>query len=48
MTRDGARIFYEVYGDGEDTILFLPAWQHTARVAGVALLLLGAVVLAGA
>jgi pimeloyl-ACP methyl ester carboxylesterase len=24
--RDGVRIFYEVYGDGEPTILFLPTW----------------------
>jgi pimeloyl-ACP methyl ester carboxylesterase len=26
VERDGVRIFYEVYGDGEPTILFLPTW----------------------
>jgi pimeloyl-ACP methyl ester carboxylesterase/predicted glycosyltransferase len=25
--RDGVRIFYEVYGDGEPTVLFLPTWS---------------------
>ena len=27
VERDGARIFYEVYGDGDPTILFLPTWS---------------------
>jgi pimeloyl-ACP methyl ester carboxylesterase len=27
VVRDGVRVFYEVYGDGEPTILFLPAWS---------------------
>jgi len=26
VERDGVRIFYEVYGEGEPTILFLPTW----------------------
>ena len=26
VERDGVRIFYEVYGDGEPTILFVPPW----------------------
>src|SRR5256886_17363396 len=27
VERNGVRIHYEVYGDGEPTILFLPAWS---------------------
>ena len=27
VERDGVRIFYEVYGDGEPTILLLPCWS---------------------
>ena len=27
VERDGVRIFYEVYGDGEQTILLLPTWS---------------------
>ena len=27
VERDGVRIFYEVYGDGESTILLLPTWS---------------------
>jgi pimeloyl-ACP methyl ester carboxylesterase len=27
VERDGVRTFYEVYGEGEPTILFLPAWS---------------------
>jgi len=27
VERDGVRSFYEVYGDGEPTILFLPTWS---------------------
>src|ERR671922_1427291 len=27
VERDGVRIFYEVYGDGEPTILLLPTWS---------------------
>ena len=27
VERDGVRTFYEVYGEGEQTILFLPAWS---------------------
>ena len=27
VERDGVRTFYEVYGDGEPTILFLPSWS---------------------
>ena len=27
VERDGVRIFYELYGSGEPTILFLPAWS---------------------
>ena len=26
IERDGVRVFYEVYGEGEPTILFLPTW----------------------
>src|SRR3954464_9090511 len=26
VERDGVRIFYEVYGDGEPTLLLLPPW----------------------
>ena len=26
VERDGVRVFYEVYGDGEPTVLFLPTW----------------------
>src|SRR5919108_57746 len=26
VERDGVRVFYEAYGDGEPTILFLPTW----------------------
>lgn len=25
--RDGVRLFYEVYGDGEPTVMFLPTWS---------------------
>ena len=27
VERDGIRVFYEVYGSGEPTILFLPTWS---------------------
>jgi len=27
VDRDGIRVFYEVYGSGEPTILFLPTWS---------------------
>jgi pimeloyl-ACP methyl ester carboxylesterase/predicted glycosyltransferase len=27
VERDGVRIFYEVYGEGEPTVLFLPTWS---------------------
>ncbi len=27
VERDGVRVFYEVYGSGEPTILFLPSWS---------------------
>ena len=27
VERDGVRIFYEVYGEGDETILFLPTWS---------------------
>ncbi|WP_372784189.1 alpha/beta fold hydrolase [Phenylobacterium sp.] len=27
VDRDGVRIHYEIYGDGEHTMLFLPTWQ---------------------
>ena len=27
VERDGVRLFYEVYGDGERTVLFLPTWS---------------------
>jgi pimeloyl-ACP methyl ester carboxylesterase len=27
VERDGVRIFYEVYGEGERTVLFLPTWS---------------------
>jgi pimeloyl-ACP methyl ester carboxylesterase/predicted glycosyltransferase len=27
VERDGVRVFYEVYGDGESTILLLPTWS---------------------
>src|SRR5438105_1584344 len=26
VERDGVRVFYEVYGEGEPTIVFLPTW----------------------
>jgi hypothetical protein len=26
IERDGVRVFYEVYGDGEPTLLFCPTW----------------------
>ena len=29
LDRDGVRIFYEVYGTGEPTILLLPSWEIT-------------------
>src|SRR5438270_8682500 len=27
IDRDGVRVFYERYGDGEPTVLFLPTWS---------------------
>jgi hypothetical protein len=27
VERDGVRTFYEVYGSGEPTVLFLPTWS---------------------
>jgi pimeloyl-ACP methyl ester carboxylesterase len=27
VERDGVRVFYEVYGEGEPTVLFLPTWS---------------------
>jgi len=27
IKRDGVRVYYEVYGNGEPTILFLPSWE---------------------
>ena len=27
VERDGVRIFYELYGEGERTVLFLPTWS---------------------
>jgi hypothetical protein len=27
VERDGVRVFYEVYGTGEPTVLFLPTWS---------------------
>jgi pimeloyl-ACP methyl ester carboxylesterase/predicted glycosyltransferase len=27
VERDGVRVFYEVYGDGEPTVLFVPPWS---------------------
>jgi len=27
VERDGVRVFYEVYGEGEPTILFVPPWS---------------------
>jgi hypothetical protein len=27
VARDGVRTFYEVYGDGEPTVLLLPTWS---------------------
>ncbi len=29
LERDGVRVFYEVYGTGESTILLLPSWEIT-------------------
>ena len=29
LERDGVRVFYEVYGSGESTILLLPSWEIT-------------------
>jgi hypothetical protein len=36
IKRDGARLYYEVYGAGEPTVLLLPTWsaEHPDRVAG--------------
>ena len=36
VERDGQRLFYEVYGEGEETIFLLPTWslvhsRHWAR-----------------
>ena len=27
IERDGVRIFYEVFGEGEPTVLLLPTWS---------------------
>ena len=27
VERDGVKVFYEVFGDGEATVLLLPAWS---------------------
>ena len=27
IERDGVRVFYEVYGEGEPTVLLLPTWS---------------------
>src|ERR671915_1757382 len=27
VERDGVRLFYELYGEGERTVLFLPTWS---------------------
>ncbi len=27
VTRDGVRLAYEVYGDGAETMLFIPPWS---------------------
>ena len=27
VERDGVRVFYELYGEGEPTVLFLPTWS---------------------
>ena len=27
VERDGVRLFYEVYGEGEPTVLLLPTWS---------------------
>ncbi len=27
VSRDGIKIGYEVFGDGEPTVIFLPSWQ---------------------
>ena len=27
VDRDGVRLHYEIYGDGPDTILFVPPWS---------------------
>jgi hypothetical protein len=27
IERDGVRVFYEVYGAGEQTVLFMPTWE---------------------
>jgi hypothetical protein len=29
VERDGVRVFYELYGEGEPTVLFLPTWSIT-------------------
>jgi hypothetical protein len=33
VERDGVRVFYEVYGSGEPTVLLLPTWSigHSRR-----------------
>jgi hypothetical protein len=32
--RDGVRVYYEAYGKGEPTILFLPTWESSTPGPG--------------
>ena len=34
VERDGVRVFYEVYGSGDPTILLLPTWSTRSRSSG--------------
>ena len=34
VEREGVRIFWERYGGGEPTILFLPTWEPSTHAAG--------------
>ena len=31
VERDGIRLFYEVYGNGEPTVFLLPTWSATGK-----------------
>jgi hypothetical protein len=35
VERDGVKIFYEVYGAGEQTVLLMPTWDRSLAVLEV-------------